>query len=265
MGLENTIQGFAMKAMEGVVIKLPESMDKLGGNLKVSPPKENSPTTPPLTKHAGVKGITNKIPPPEVIRKRICDSPTAEGASLNYNSFQKGMENNQKILEKLNKQIEKLKNLISQIRGALETVSTFLDIISTAIQVAKGLITGFDAALAAQTVPHINGYTLDTLSSTKEKTKKKIEMYLLVIKGINIIIKIIIPLLEVFERQLVDIEGAYNGVKSLMGVSKNMMDDCLKENLVTQIGPLELTEGVALEGLVDIYNSNGIGLIKIRA
>ena len=47
MGLENTIQGFAMKAMEGVVIKLPESMDKLGGGIKVSPPNENSPTTPP--------------------------------------------------------------------------------------------------------------------------------------------------------------------------------------------------------------------------
>ena len=218
MGLENTIQGFAMKAMDGVIIKLPENMDKLGGNLKVPSSKKYSPTTPPLTKHEGVntllKGITNKIPSPEVIKKRICDSPTAEGASLNYNSFQNGMENSQKILEKLNKQIEKLKDLITKIRGTLETITTFLDIISTAINVAKTLITGFDAALAAQTIPHINGYTIDTLSSTKEKTKKKIEKYSLVIKGINLLIKIIIPLLETFERQLEDIEGAYNGVKS---------------------------------------------------
>ena len=174
------------------------------------------------------------------------------------------MEKSQKILERLNKQIEKLKNLIAQIRGILETITTFLDIISTAIDIAKTLVIGFDAALAGQTVPHINGLTVNKLGDLKLGAKKKIEKYSLVIKGINFLIKIIIPLLEAFERQLAGIEGAYNGVKSLMEASGGMMDDCLGENLVTQIGSSELTEGVALEGLVDIYNSSGVRLVKIR-
>jgi len=268
MGLENTIQGFAMKAVEGVVIKLPENMDKLGGNIKIPPSKGGLTTSPPLSKNSKVnallKGTVNRIPPPEVIKKRICDSPTAEGASLNYNSFKNGMVKSKKLLEALNKQIEKLEKLIAQIRGALETISTFLDIISTAIQVARGLITGFDAALASQVVPYINGYTVNELGNTKEKTKKKIEKYSLVIKGINIIIKIIIPLLEGFEKQLADIKGAYNGVKSLINITEETMDGCLRENLITQIEPSESTEGLGLDELVDIYNNGSGGLIKIQ-
>ena len=53
-----------------------------------------------------------------------------------------------------------------------------------------------------------------------------------------------------------------------MGVSNDMMDDCLRENLITQIEPSESTEGLGLNELVDIYNNssnNGSGgLIKIQ-
>lgn len=275
MGLENTIQGFALKAMEGVITTIPKNMEKLGGNLKAPPFKGGLVGLPPLSSNPKVNalltGITNKIPSPDILKKRICDAPTAEGASLNYNSLKKGMEKSKKLLAQLMKQIDKLSNLISKIKSALETITTILDLLDIAIGVAKALIIGMEVALAALTIPHISGFVTDKLGNIKTKTKIKIEKYLLVITGINILVKIIIPLLDKFDKQLAGVNGAYDGVTSALGLSEGMMDDCLRENLVTQIDSSELTEGVALDGLVDIYNSSGITynssgirLIKIR-
>ena len=267
MGLENTIQKFAIEAMDGVINKIPQKMDKLGGGIKLPPLKASLLTSPPLCKNPKIdsllKRVSNKIPSPDIIKSRICVAPTAEGATLNYNSLKSTLDKIKKILEKLNKQITKLESLIEKVRMVLETISTFLDILSVAIGVAKLLIVGFDSALTAQTVPHINGYMVYTLGDKKDKFKEKIKKYEMVIKGINILLKIIIPLLEGLENALGNIKSAVGGVDSLIESSDNMMDSCLEENLKRQILPTE-TEGVGLEELINIYNNNSSGLIKIR-
>ena len=170
------------------------------------------------------------------------------------------MDKAQKIIDKVKGLIDKLNNVISKVKSILEGILTIADTILKILDAIKLALPALDAVLAAQTVPHINGKTVEVAIDKKKDIKDKIKLFSNVIKGITGKVEYIIPKLNKIEGVAATINSLPNLPQSKLDSSKDTMDQCMKDRLVEASPPVESLEDGA-EGGVDAQNQTLDSLI----
>lgn len=233
-------------------------MDKVTEDVSFKLKKEINQIEPSIQNQ--ITQLQNKIPSPETIKNRICRTPDINVAKKMYNQLNDELEKINDMIEKTKSSIDRFNDKINVVRALLEGL---LDIANTLVVVLEALklaIPALDAALASQTVPHINGLTVIKLKENKDDLRDKIDSYSNIARGIAGKINFIIPKLNIIENRLSSLNSLPDLPSGLLEVSKEELDNCMKERLIEISPPADSLEDGA-EGGVDAQNQTLDSLI----
>ena len=224
--------------------------------------------------------IKDKIPSPETIKARICESGSMDVAKKMFNQLGDMMNKAQNLLDKVKRMLEKLTALISKVKAILESILAIAVTLKTIIDVLKTVITGFKAVVnglqfipSTATTPIPVGSILIAKDGIK-KSDDKLKLFTNVLGGIVGKINFILP-------KLIAIEGIAGTLDSLPGIpqglldqSKGVMDQCMKDELIKASPPAdslkeEVDGGIdaqnqTLDSLIDKENQNQRDTIKVE-
>lgn len=233
-------------------------MDKVTEDVSFKLKKEINQIEPSIQNQ--ITQLQNKIPSPETIKNRICGTSDVNVAKKMYNQLNDELGKINNMIEKTKSSIDRFNDKINVVRALLEGL---LDIANTLVVVLEALklaIPALDAALASQTVPHINGLTVIKLKENKDDLRDKIDSYSNIARSIAGKINFIIPKLNIIENQLSSLNSLPDLPSGLLEVSKEELDNCMKERLIKISPPADsLEDGV--EGGVDAENQTLDSLI----
>tara|TARA_R110000824_G_scaffold130195_9_gene291926 strand:+ start:898 stop:1785 length:888 start_codon:yes stop_codon:yes gene_type:complete len=209
--------------------------------------------------------IKDKIPTPESIKSRICESGSMDTAKKMYNQLGGVMDKFQNLIDKIKGLLAKLNAIISKVKSILEsilaiavTLQTIIDILKTVITAFKALVNGLQFIPSTAVTPIPVGAILIAKDGIKV-ADDKVKLFSNVLGGIIGKINFILPKLIAIMGVASLLDKLPNLPQSLLSQSKNVMDQCMKDELVNASPPAEsLGDGVGGEG-------DGTGLSGVDA
>ncbi len=218
-------------------------MNKISKDVAMELPKQATKQQDTMPKQ--LSKITDKIPSPDIIKKRICGTTGINTAKKTYNQLGDQMLKTQKLIDKMKEVIDKLNLKINKVKTILNIILDIAKVISSIVDALKLSILALEVALISQTVPQINGKTLDILINKKKDIKDKIKLFSNVVTGIAGKVKFIIPKLNKVEEISSPLNSLPNLPQNLLDQSKDTMDQCMKDRLVKASPPVESLEDEA--------------------
>jgi len=210
--------------------------------------------------------VTDKIPSPAIIKERICGNNNLNTAKKMFNQMGDSMDKAQKIIDKIKSLIKKLKSIINVVKSILEGILSIADIMNKLVSTLKITITGLKAGVTGMSfipstaaTPMPVGPVLIMKDSIK-KIDDMVKLFASVIKGITGKVKFIVPKLNILDGIISKLNSLPNIPQNKLDMSKNTMEQCMKDKLIAASPPADSLEDGA-EGGVDAQNQSLDALI----
>lgn len=243
------VNGLMNKVSKDVVMELPKKATKLQDTMP-----------------GQLSKITDKIPSPDVIKERICNSGNLNTSKKMYNQLGDKMDKTQKLIDKMKRLIDKLNAMISKVKALLNAILNIAKTVTTIITSLKAVVTSLKAIVnAVAFIPStaVTPIPVGPILIAKDGIKAaddKIKLFSSVVTGITGKVEFIMPKLN-------EVEGIATTLNSLPGLpqgklddSKEMMNQCMKDELIKALPPVESLEN-GVEGGVDVQNQTLDSLI----
>jgi uncharacterized protein YoxC len=245
----SAVNNLMSKVSKDVIMELPKKATKLQDTLP-----------------GQLSKVTDKIPSPETIKSRICGTNDMNTAKKMYNQMGDTMDKAQKIIDKIKGLIEKLNNLIGKVKSILEGILSIADTINTIIKTLKATIIGLKAGVTGVAfIPSTVATPIPVgpvllLKDGIKKADDTVKLFSNVIKGITGKVEYIIPKLNKIEGIAATLNSLPNLPQNKLDMSKDTMDQCMKDKLIAASPPADSLEDGA-EGGVDAQNQTLDSLI----
>lgn len=227
-----------------------------------------------------ISKITDKIPSPDVIRERICNSGDLNTAKKMYNQLGDQMTKTQKLIDKMKGLIDKLNAVVSKVKALLKAILDIAKIMAKLSDSLKGVIVALKAGInAVAFIPStaVTPIPVGPILLLKDRLKSAddtVKLFSSVVTGITGKVEFIIPKLNKIEGVAASLDNLPSLPQGKLDDSKEMMDKCMKDRLVEVSPPVEsLEEGVeggvdaqnqTLDSLIDKENRNQENTTKIQ-
>ena len=257
------VNGLMNKVNKDVITELPKKANKL---------RDTMP--------GQLSKVTDKIPSPDVIKKRICETTDMDTAKKTYNQLGDQMNKAQKIIDKMGGLIDKLSAIVNKVKTLLNAILDIAKIMTKLLDSLKNVITALRAGInAVAFIPStaVTPIPVGPILILKDKLKdadNTVKLFSNVVNGITGKVEFIIPKLSKIEEMSTSLSGLPTLPQGKLNDTKDTMDKCMKDRLVKASPPVEsLEEGVeggvdaqnqTLDSLIDKENRNQENTIKIE-
>lgn len=261
--------------MVGVVNNL---MNKVSKDVVMELPKQATKLQDTMPKQ--LSKITDKIPSPDVIKERICNSGNLNTSKKMYNQLGDQMNKAQKLINKMKGLIDKLNAIVNKVKALLNAILDIAKIMTKLLDSLKGVIIALRAGVSAVAFIPSTAATpipVGPILILKDKLKSAddtVKLFSSVVTGITGKVAFIVPRLNKIEEISSSLDNLPSLPQGKLNDSKEMMDKCMKDRLVEASPPVESLEGGAeggvdaqnqtLDSLIDKENRNQENTIKIE-